>query len=157
LLTVYSLQFYAMNYTSTIIKDQESLEKLQLFLMANKLPASDLKIEQAVFVGYYDSADKLVGSGGVEFYGKTALLRSIAVDEKFRGQQLGKTIVEDIITKAKDAKINELYLLTETAHTYFLKKGFQDVSREVVPDIIRQTTEFAEVCPASAVVMKLTL
>lgn len=146
-----------MNYTSTIIRDQNSLEKLQLFLKANKLPASDLRLEQSVFVGYYDSANQLVGSGGLEFYGNTALLRSIAVGEEFRGQLLGKTIVEDIIAKAKDSKIKDLYLLTETAHNYFLKKGFQDVPRENVPEIIKQTTEFAQVCPASAIVMKLTL
>ena len=146
-----------MNYTSTIINDQKSLEKLQQFLKANKLPASDLRLEQSVFVGYYDSANQLVGSGGLEFYGNTALLRSIAVGEEFRGQLLGKTIVEDIIAKAKDSKIKDLYLLTETAHNYFLKKGFQDVPRENVPEIIKQTTEFAQVCPASAIVMKLTL
>lgn len=146
-----------MNYTSTIIRDQKSLEKLQLFLKANKLPASDLRLEQSVFVGYYDDANHLVGSGGLEFYGHAALLRSIAVDEKFRGQLLGKAIVEEIIAKAKDAKIKDLYLLTETAHSYFLKKGFQDMSREDVPDVIKQTTEFAQVCPASAAVMKLTI
>ena len=146
-----------MSYIPTVIKDQKSLEKLQQFLKANKLPASDLRLEQSVFVGYYDNANHLVGSSGLEFYGTTALLRSIAVDEKLRGQLLGKTIVEDIIAKAKDAKIKDLYLLTETARDYFLTKGFQDVPREVVPDVIRQSTEFSQVCPASAVVMKLTL
>ncbi len=146
-----------MNYTSTIINDQKSLEKLQQFLKANKLPASDLKLDESIFVGYQDESKQLIGTGGLELYGATALLRSVAVDERFRGQSLGKTIVEDIIAKAKGAKIKDLYLLTETAHNYFLKKGFQDVLREVVPDVIRQTTEFAQVCPASAVVMKLTL
>lgn len=146
-----------MNYTSTIINDQSSLEKLQQFLTTNKLPASDLTLDQGVFVGYYDSANHLVGSGGLEFYGHTALLRSIAVDEKFRGQLLGKMIVENIIAKARASKVIDLYLLTETAHNYFLKKGFQEVPRDIVPDVIRQTTEFAQVCPASAVVMKLTL
>ena len=146
-----------MNYTSTIINDQKSLEKLQQFLKANKLPASDLKLDESIFVGYQDESKQLIGTGGLELYGATALLRSVAVDERFRGQSLGKTIVEDIIAKAKGAKIKDLYLLTETAHNYFLKKGFQDVSRENVPAVIKQTTEFAQVCPASAVVMKLTL
>ena len=146
-----------MNYTSTIINDQKSLEKLQQFLKANKLPASDLKLDESIFVGYQDESKQLIGAGGLEFYGATALLRSVAVDERFRGQSLGATIVEDIIAKARDSKIKDLYLLTETAHNYFLKKGFQDVSRENVPAVIKQTTEFAQVCPASAVVMKLTL
>ena len=146
-----------MKYTSTIINDQKALEKLQQFLKVNKLPFSDLKLEGSFFVGYHNESEQLVGSGGLEFYGTTALLRSIAVDEKFRGQLLGEKIIEDIIIKAKDSKIKDLYLLTETAHNYFLKKGFQDVPREKVPDVIKQTTEFAQVCPASAVVMKLTI
>ena len=146
-----------MNYTSTIIKNQESFEKLQRFLKANKLPASDLRLEQSLFVGYYDNSNHLVGSGGLEFYGNTALLRSIAVDEKFRGQLLGKTIVEDVIAKARDSKIKDLYLLTETAHNYFLKKGFQGVPRDAVPEAIKHSTEFSQVCPVSATVMKLTI
>ena len=146
-----------MKYTSTIINDQKSLEKLRLFLKANKLPASDIKLDGSYFVGYLAESKQLIASGGVEFYGDTALLRSIAVDETFRGHSLGRKIVDDIISKATDTKIKDLYLLTETAHSYFLKRGFQDVPREVVPDVIKQTTEFAHVCPASAVVMKLTL
>ena len=146
-----------MSFTSTIIRDQKSLENLQQFLKANKLPFSDLTLEGSFFVGYLDESKQLIGSGGLEFYGDTALLRSIAVDERFRGQLLGKKIVEDIINKAKDSKIKDLYLLTETAHSYFQKKGFQDVSREDVADVIKKTTEFAQVCRASAVVMKLTI
>jgi len=146
-----------MNYTSTIINDQKSLEKLQRFLRANKLPASDLKLDESIFIGYQDESKQLIATGGLEFYGNTALLRSVAVDEKFRGQLFGRTIVQDIIAKAKNAKIKDLYLLTATAHNYFLKKGFQDVPREKVPDIIKQTTEFSQVCPSSAIVMKLII
>ncbi len=146
-----------MNYTLSIIKDQESLERLQQFLRANKLPATDLKLDRSFLIGYHESDGKLVGSGGLEQYGDTGLLRSIAVEDRLRGKAIGEKIINKIIERAKQLKIKELYLLTETAHAYFLKKGFQDVPREKVPDIIKQTTEFAHVCPASAVVMKLTL
>ena len=81
----------------------------------------------------------------------------MAVDEKLRGKALGKEIVEEIIDKAKQLKIKDLYLLTETAHDYFLKKGFQDVPRDAVPDAIKQSTEFSQVCQVSATVMKLTI
>lgn len=146
-----------MNYTTTIINDQNSLEKLQQFLKTNKLLATDLKLDGSFFIGYHEADGKLVGSGGLEQYGDTGLLRSIAVDERLRRKSLGKEIIEEIIDKAKQLKIKDLYLLTETAHTYFLKKGFQDVPRELVPSAIKQTTEFSQVCPASAAVMKLTI
>lgn len=146
-----------MKYTSTIINDERSLEELQQFLRANKLPSSDLKLEGSIFIGYHDANGNLIGSGGLEQYGHAGLLRSVAVDEKLRGKALGNEIVEEIIDQAKQKKIKELYLLTETAHNYFLKKGFQDVPRENVPGIIKQTSEFSLICPASAVVMKLII
>jgi amino-acid N-acetyltransferase len=145
-----------VNYTLSIIKDQKSLEKLRQFLRLNKLPASDLNLEGNHFVGYQDEVGELIGSGGLELYGDVGLLRSLAVDEKMRGKSVGSKLVDEIIDKANNSNIKDLYLLTETAHDYFLKKGFQDVPREKVPDIIKQTTEFVQVCPASAIVMKLT-
>ena len=146
-----------MNINKMFVQDHQSLERLQRFLKDNKLPFSDLKLEGNHFAAYQDDSGNIIGYGGLELYGETGLLRSIAVDEKMRGQSLGKKIVDDMIGKAKSSSIKEVYLLTETAHSYFLKKGFEDVSRDVVPEIIKQTTEFAQVRPASAVVMKLKL
>lgn len=147
----------SMNVNAIVIKDHQSLERLQRFLKNNKLPSSDLKLEGNHFLIYQDEIGRIVGSGGLELYGEIALLRSIAVNEKSRSQSLGKKIVDDMIGKAKSSNIKELYLLTETAHSYFLKKGFEDVPRERVSETIKQTTEFAQVCPASAVAMKLKL
>jgi len=146
-----------MNYTPTPVNDQKSVDRLREFLKANKLPASDLKLEGSWFVLYQEADGTIVGSGGLEQHGNTGLLRSVAVTEKLRGQALGGLIVEDIIAKAKRLNLTELYLLTETARAYFLKKGFQDVPREIVPEGIKQTTEFSLVCPVSAAVMKLTI
>ncbi len=139
------------------ITDQKGLEALQRFLRDNKLPYIDLKLEGNHFIVYEDDAGNLIGSGGLELYGATALLRSIAVDEKLRGQAFGGKIVDEMISKARILSINELFLLTETARDYFLKKGFEDVPRNEVPETIKETTEFAQVCPASAVVMKLKI
>ena len=146
-----------MNYTLTIIKDQKSLENLRQFLKANRLPFSDLTLEGSYLIGYHDEGGKLVGSGGLEFYGHAGLLRSVAVDKKLRGQSFGKKIVEAIVNKAKSLNVKDLYLLTETAHTYFLRKGFQDVPREIVPNAIQQSAEFSHVCPVSAIAMKLII
>ena len=146
-----------MQYALTPIHDQNSLEKLRQFLHAHKLPASDITLERGLFVGYYEQDGKLIGSGGLEVYGEIALLRSIAVDEKLRSQMIGKRIVEDLLTRARNLKIKAIYLLTETARDYFLKKGFVDVAREKAPEAIKLSTEFSQVCPASAVVMELVI
>ena len=46
-----------------------------------------------------------------------------------------------------------MFLLTTTAESYFGKRGYSTTSREAVPEAIRNTKEFASVCPSSAVVM----
>ena len=143
--------------TLTTIEDIESLKELQQFLEFHKLPSSDLKLDGTLFIAMYDANRKLVASGGLEQHGETGLLRSLAVEEKLRNRSLGKEIVQTIIERAKKLKIKNLYLLTETAHNYFLKKGFEDVPRDFVPETIKQTTEFSQVCPSSAIVMKLTI
>lgn len=140
-----------------MIQDQIALEKLQKFLQSNKLPNQDiseyLTIKGRVFLGYYDDGGELIGSGGLEMYGDSALLRSVAVKESVRGQQLGKKIVDDLVTQARNSKINSIFLLTETAKDFFTKKGFTIVSRDEVPSQVRASSEFTHVCPSSAICM----
>jgi amino-acid N-acetyltransferase len=139
------------------IKTEKELEALLVFLRANQLPADDLRLPNSVYLTYYNTHEILVGSGGLEIYGNKALLRSLAVSPEIRGQQLGKQIVADLLTKAKSMEMSEVYLLTETAFYFFHKLGFEEVERDEVPEEIRSTTEFSQVCSTSAHVMKLTL
>src|SRR5688572_30438706 len=142
---------------SAIIQDQIALEMLQKFLHENKLPHQDiaesLTTKGRIFLGYYDDAGDLIGSGGLEIYGDSALLRSVAVKENARGKELGKKIVDDLVTQARNSKINNIFLLTETAKDFFTKKGFTIVSRESVPPHVRASSEFTHVCPSSAICM----
>jgi len=70
---------------------------------------------------------------------------------------LGKQIMEDLLQQVRIKDIMEIYLLTQTALYFFLKLGFKEINREEVPDEIRQSTEFSQVCPSSARVMRLVL
>jgi amino-acid N-acetyltransferase len=140
-----------------MIQDQIALEKLQQFLQSNKLPYQDIdssiSTKGRMFLGYYDDAGELIGSGGLELYGDAALLRSLAVKENQRGKDLGKKIVDDLVSQARKANIANIFLLTETAKDFFLKKGFNLIDRNEVPENVRASSEFSHVCPASAVCM----
>ena len=141
---------------SHMIQDQIALEKLQKFLQSNKLPHQDIQnvpAKERLFLGYYDDAGELIGSGGLELYGDSALLRSVAVKENVRGKELGKKIVDDLVRQAKNSQINNIFLLTETAKDFFTKKGFTIVSRDEVPANVRASSEFTDVCPTSAICM----
>lgn len=139
------------------VKTEKALTVLKKFLLVNQLPAEDLKLENSLLLTYYNTSDVLVGSGGLEFYGEKALLRSLAVSPEIRSQQHGKQIVKDLLHHARMAGVKEIFLLTETAFFFFQKFGFAEVPREEVPTEIKLSTEFSHVCPSTASVMKLTL
>jgi len=143
--------------TRQIVKSQKELDVLRNFLRLNQLPADDLRLADSLYLTYYDSSEELVGSGGLELYGDKALLRSLAVSQTIRSQSLGRQIMEDLLQQVRSKDIKEIYLLTQTAWYFFLKLGFKEVNRGEVPDEIRNSTEFSQVCPGSARVMRLML
>jgi amino-acid N-acetyltransferase len=145
-----------MDLEYKLIDDAESFDTFRSLLKSSSLPADDLDYKRDLLVGYYES-DTLVGTGGLEIYGPYALLRSLSVRMGLRGKSVGTTITEFLLTEAKRKKLKAIYLLTETAHEFFLKKGFRDVKRDEVPDEVKSSSEFSRVCPTSAAVMVLAI
>jgi amino-acid N-acetyltransferase len=96
---------------------------------------------------------RLVGVVGLELYGESALLRSAAVEESWRGSGVGRVLVERALDLARERGIEDVYLLTTTAENYFPKFGFVCVCRDEVAQGIRSSVEFQTACPASATVM----
>ena len=92
----------------------------------------------------------IVGSAAIELYGRSGLLRSVAVAESHRGQAIGQALTQAAIGLAARSGLDALYLLTETAAGFFPKFGFVPVSRADVPAGVRQSVEFTSACPASA-------
>ncbi|HEX8039168.1 MAG TPA: arsenic resistance N-acetyltransferase ArsN2 [Chryseosolibacter sp.] len=145
-----------MDLNYKLIKDAESFDAFRVLLKSSGLPADDLDYNRDLLVGYYEG-DDLVGTGGLEVYGPYALLRSLSVKMGIRGKAVGTTITEYLLEEAKKKKLKSVYLLTETAHGFFQKKGFKDVSRDAVPREVKQSEEFSKLCPESAAVMCLDL
>lgn len=145
-----------MELTYKLIEDGESFEAFRSLLKSSGLPADDLDYKRDLLVGYYEG-DELVGTGALEVYGQYALLRSLSVKMGIRGKAVGSTITEYLVAEAKQRNIKAVYLLTETAHDFFLKRGFVDVPRDAVPAEVRSSQEFAKLCPQSAAVMALEL
>ncbi len=98
--------------------------------------------------------DILVGCVGLETYGKSGLLRSLAVHPSFQGTGLGTRLISGITQTARNKGIARLYLLTNTAENFFRKLGFRFVSRDEVPEEVRQSIEFTTLCKESPSMMK---
>ncbi|HBL77779.1 MAG: hypothetical protein A2W90_02275 [Bacteroidetes bacterium GWF2_42_66] len=121
-----------------------------------ELPFIDVG-EPAVHLYLLKEKDRLNGTGGLEIYGDDALIRSVAVAEEFRGTGLGKTICGELEQIAAESGVKTLYLLTTTATHFFERRGYRIVKREEFPDRIKETGQFSELCPVSAVCMIKTL
>ena len=105
------------------------------------------------FVVHEDDG-RVVGVAGLELHGEDGLLRSVAVDEDYRGQGLGASLVEGIFGRAARLEIGTVYLLTVDARDYFARQGFADCPRDEAPEAIRASWEFSTGCPTSAAFMK---
>jgi len=139
------------------IKDERSLKAVLSLLEKNHLPFKDISLNNGLIISYHNATGELIGSGGIEFYSSCALMRSVAVEQQERGKSYGKEIVQDLLNRARTKSITNVFLLTETAHAYFLKLGFHDIARNNVPQEIKLSSEFASVCPASAVCMTISI
>lgn len=114
------------------------------------LPASDLTDEHMHAFFYAGSASAPDAIVGVETYGAVALLRSLVVATALRKQGLGQCLVTKAEQYAKEHGARTVYLLTTTAESFFLARGYSPAAREAAPPSIRSTTEFAGLCPASS-------
>ncbi|MDO8678166.1 MAG: arsenic resistance N-acetyltransferase ArsN2 [Acidobacteriota bacterium] len=99
----------------------------------------------------------LVGCAGMEVYGRSGLLRSVAVAASDRGKGLGATLVGRVLDRARAQGVHEVILLTETALTYFPRFGFEPITRAEAPEAVTASVEFKGACCATAAVMRLRL
>jgi arsenite methyltransferase len=98
-----------------------------------------------------------MGVAGLEVHGGSGLLRSVAVDPRWRGRGVGAALTRDRIEAAEAQGLTALYALTTTAPDYFSRLGFEIVERSEAPAEIRASHEFSAVCPTSATVLRLHL
>ena len=118
---------------------------------------SSLGLEEQFDGGYVvaEQDGQIAGVAGIEVHGAHALLRSLAVLPSRRDAGLGAELVHNRIRWARQQGIESIYLLTTTASEFFVRHGFEISSRDEAPDEIRSSKEFSEMCPSTAVFMKL--
>jgi amino-acid N-acetyltransferase len=119
-------------------------------LLSCGLPDQDVHDHLEHFIVTKDSHE-LVGVIGLQAIGGVGLLRSLAVDGRYRNQGLGRDLYTKLVGYAHLRGVAKLYLLTVTARDYFSKLGFVEIDRSAVPPEIGATAEFRNLCPSTAV------
>lgn len=117
------------------------------------LPHEDFAVHLSSFI-MAKEGDTVIGAIGMEVYGGVALLRSLAVAAARRGAGVGGALCARMEHQARGRGVETLYLLTQTAENFFASHGYRAIPREEAPAAIRQTGEFALLCPRSAICMK---
>jgi len=129
--------------------DLPAVEKL---LAASDLPTDGVRDNFSSFV-VADDNGAIAGAIGLEKYGSFALLRSAVVSPDHRGNGVGRRLVEQLLERAEEAGVDEIFLLTTTAEEYFPRFGFARAERATVPDAVKASAEFRGACPDTAIVM----
>lgn len=81
-----------------------------------------------------ESNGKVVGCGALEIFTEDlGEVRSLVVDDAFKGQGLGRLLVERIAAEARAIGLKRLMALTYVPG-FFHKLGFRTVSKETLPE-----------------------
>ena len=131
--------------------------EVRALLEASQLPISDLNEASLRHFLVIRQDNSVVGVAGIEVHGRDGLLRSVAVTTTQRGHGLGAKLTAGIEALAQSLPVSTLFLLTTTAAPFFTARGFKSLPRSDVPESIRNTTEFASLCPSTAIVMSKSI
>jgi len=153
--------------------DDADLDRVETLLADDGLPTRDVRTTEAQFFLAYgggayadgarndrahddstDDDEELVGIGGVETYDSNGLLRSVVVTEPNRGRGYGAALCTALEEAARTKGVETLYLLTTTAADFFDHRSYEEIARENAPAGVRDSAEFAELCPNSATCMR---
>jgi N-acetylglutamate synthase-like GNAT family acetyltransferase len=114
-----------IKYSSATGSDLPAIEAL---LTDCHLPTDGIGLlTDTCLVAKIDS--KLVGTVALEPYGRSALLRSLAVAPGCRGRSLGRSLCARMVSHARLLGVEQLCLLTPDAERYFAALGFKRIER----------------------------
>lgn len=125
---------------------------LAALLASAALPRDDIDVTPGRFWRFHDAHGD-VGFAGLEVCGDDALLRSVIVTPERRGRGHGRAILDWMLDRAASLGVRRVFLLTTTAADFFAAADFTRITRDAAPANIRATSEFASLCPETAVCM----
>lgn len=135
---------------------EDDLSYVVELLARNDLPTEDVEQTSARFFRVILD-EEAVGIGGIEPCGDVGLLRSVVIDEPYRGNGYGTMVCANLEERAAEQGLRALYLLTTTATPFFRDSGYRRIDRGTAPAQIKATNEFSEYCPTSATCLMKSL
>ena len=114
---------------------------MKKLLAEHGLPRADLGRYVDAFLVAEDD-EGLAGCAGLEVYGASAILRSVAVAGRLRGTGLGQRLTEEAIALARRHGVRRLYLFTMTAERFFARFGFHRIHIDEMDPNVRESHQY---------------
>jgi|SRR5688572_17723800 len=135
----------------------DDISAVEAALRNAELPVDGLRDQFGEGYAVAEANGELIGVEGIEVYGGDGLLRSAAVVSSWRGKGIGDALTRDRIEWARRRGLKSLFLLTTTAGDYWPRFGFARAERDAAPQAMRESPEFTDACPSTALFMALSL
>lgn len=119
-------------------EDVPAIEKL---LSAEWLPPFQIREFLETF-WVLDEGGRVLGSAGLEVYGRTGVIRSVVVHPSLRGRGLGDLLSKTAITEARRRGARRLYLFTGDKAPFWRRHGFEPCSLEDWAPAARQSWQW---------------
>jgi amino-acid N-acetyltransferase len=133
------------------------LAAIEMLIQTSELPIAVVRDRFPDAYAVARRGEELVGVAALEAYGRTGLLRSVAVASGERKRGTGIALVANRLTAAANQGLESVYLLTTTAAPFFRRFGFANADRCSAPAELQASPEFAAICPASATCLRLRI
>lgn len=116
-------------------------DQLAALVVAGELPPFFLEpyIEGFLVI---EHDGRLVGAGGLEFYGDDAIIRSVVTDPGVRGLGLGRDIARMLEDDAEASGARDVYLFTLHAWEFWKRLGYADLPLDRWPAIVRENWQY---------------
>lgn len=141
-----------------VIRQAEAgnLPEIKALLQRASLPTNGLESHvEHLFV--LESGGHVLGAAAFEAYPPYALLRSLVIAPQIQGQGHGRRLLKFILNEVKTQDFLEAYALTTTIPNWLSRLGFEEMSRQDLPEALHSSEELLGACPASALVFRLRL
>jgi amino-acid N-acetyltransferase len=96
---------------------------------------------------------RIIGTAGIERWGKDGLLRSFVMESESWNAQVGLDLIKVVMSLARNEQLECLYLMTSSSQPFFTYLGFQQVGWDQVPDDVKQSSHFESYNPENAAIM----
>ena len=135
--------------------DKHRLQDVSVLLKEAELPTGDLDdVDWFALAGFLEQG-KLIAAGGLERCDDALLLRSLVVRPSRRGSGIASQLVSWLLERVDDSEANEAWLLTTDAENWFSRRfAFVPEARANAPAAIQRSSQFSELCPGSATLMR---